>query len=1105
MKHRFGTLILSIVLLGFVSSARAQDTIDVPIQTMLGNAFTRGAAMGDNIPGVSSIDYSDPAPLFRHVWGLQPGGYVEFPVTTSTPGMYTVSLNMRMPWESDRYTVLALETRPSPDSPYTTRFATVDSKDYGVMPDYTESGPLVSPTNEVLTVPLFAGRNILRIFNVTQRHNPAASYPTDLSSTTARPSGNMWCDLRVANITMNRVGELPVLGTITGTITGDKPAGIPVVEAIVAANPPGKSPTELSWFWRNGWFTHTRPDGTYTLQAPVGPQEIKAGRPSSYQVQGATTTATVGASPVTANITLPSIFFKNTANEWVAYPQVEYFDRKGSVFAMIPGDAPPENGYKIGYTGDNEWLALIVDVPEAGNYEVTSVYTNGGGTGTLRVFTDLGASILDTQPNSGGWLNLARKTYSNPIFLAQGPQLITQQLVSGNSDFDAIHLRRLNTPITVGIIQGKVTNAYGGMPVANASVTVGSVTVQTDAEGDYRIISFPGANVPISVTHPYQEAPGAGSALVTAGDRTVRNLSIPVRPAVPLDSLSGFVWKVAANTGGTVDYSAEVVDESAFMETHVPMDLMERVAPNDIYIWYRLHFQVPEGFLEALPGRMVRIRIPGVDDLDRTWLNGTFIGQTGAFPTVPLDVQTDDYRNPNGDPAMLTYYAGMDVAWNQERNYYFPASLLKAGDNVLAIKVFQLSGGAGLTSTPYLEIAHPTGKISGKVLVGGAGQADIRVAAMDAAAISSDWTMTAADGSFTLDNVTPGFTVIGAAKPGVKPITATTSVAPGGVVSNLTLNTFAEPDGVAAIYDDFNATSAADPKWWTNLWDAVSIEPSNPRLETDNPTIYQPGYQAFAFPVDPSVNTPLPGTVTIESGTGNRGGLLSRSRFSKYASVTAGRLVSALPAAPYGINTSGNVIFRIIGNAAADDPLTADMLSHIEIVIEGYANEMTSPGVLELRPHYDLWHSPGDRYSDGIVPGINSLTDLNPSNPLDLMIVRVGTLFDFYMNGARIHTRPIVGAVPLDHKAFLNAYGKDQVHTWDWLKASPAPVSIFAPGDITGDGVLNAADVVKALRIAGGIDVATSGEVERGNVVADPGITVQDALRLERAVNGQPL
>lgn len=110
----------------------------------------------------------DPAPYVRHVENIQPGAYVEYRVTAATPGLYTIGIEHLQP--SDKSLVYTFETRAysSPEDPYATRYATVDSKDYGKFGSfnprvYTVENPIRDAANNPLTVPLVAGDNILRI------------------------------------------------------------------------------------------------------------------------------------------------------------------------------------------------------------------------------------------------------------------------------------------------------------------------------------------------------------------------------------------------------------------------------------------------------------------------------------------------------------------------------------------------------------------------------------------------------------------------------------------------------------------------------------------------------------------------------------------------------------------------------------------------------------------------------------------------------------------------------------------------------------------------------------------------------------------------------
>jgi hypothetical protein len=62
------------------------------------------------------------------------------------------------------------------------------------------------------------------------------------------------------------------------------------------------------------------------------------------------------------------------------------------------------------------------------------------------------------------------------------------------------------------------------------------------------------------------------------------------------------------------------------------------------------------------------------------------------------------------DDADITYFNGKEIgrmgdekttAWNQERRYIVPAEIINYGwDNVIAIRVYNITGGAGLYDGP---------------------------------------------------------------------------------------------------------------------------------------------------------------------------------------------------------------------------------------------------------------------------------------------------------------------------------------------------------------------------------------------------------------------
>jgi sialate O-acetylesterase len=86
-------------------------------------------------------------------------------------------------------------------------------------------------------------------------------------------------------------------------------------------------------------------------------------------------------------------------------------------------------------------------------------------------------------------------------------------------------------------------------------------------------------------------------------------------------------------------------------------------------IWFRREVTVPE----AWAGAELALSLGAIDDFDVTYWNGERIGATGT--------ETPQY-------------------WSAPRRYQVPARLVKAGRNVLAVRVFDHFGGGGFAGTP---------------------------------------------------------------------------------------------------------------------------------------------------------------------------------------------------------------------------------------------------------------------------------------------------------------------------------------------------------------------------------------------------------------------
>jgi sialate O-acetylesterase len=91
---------------------------------------------------------------------------------------------------------------------------------------------------------------------------------------------------------------------------------------------------------------------------------------------------------------------------------------------------------------------------------------------------------------------------------------------------------------------------------------------------------------------------------------------------------------------------------------------VEELGNLDGGVWFRREFVVTE----AGAGKEATLTLGAIDDFDQTFINGVKVGQTGA-------------ETPN--------------FWQHPRRYVVPAGVLKPGRNVIAVRVWDHTGGGG--------------------------------------------------------------------------------------------------------------------------------------------------------------------------------------------------------------------------------------------------------------------------------------------------------------------------------------------------------------------------------------------------------------------------
>lgn len=557
-----------------------------------------------------------------------------------------------------------------------------------------------------------------------------------------------------------------------------------------------------------------------------------------------------------------------------------------------------------------------------------------------------------------------------------------------------------------------------------------------------------------------------------------------------LSTSAGFQWYVKKGMGDAT-WAGTALDErtdATWTARNVPDPGWANgpLAPGTLtYGWYRVHFTTPPSLLN-IPNRKITFSVipkggAAIGGVDATYLNGTLIGTTGSFPF------TDTVPGPlnSGKP---NYYPGAAPVPFQQRDYTFSTSLLKAGENanVLAVKVYNRGAAGGITGIPQFQIALPTATVSGTVMSGGTPVEGARVSSMDSTGLVSQSVLTGADGKFSLVGVPVGTTIVGVAKPGILPVVKELgTLADNQTVANLAVDAAAVTDGPAPFYDQFND----GPDGWMTKWDSLSlVNPSvaNNPAEPANPLILEPGIDSQGLPVDPGL--------TVITQSGERAGIMTKQRFSKFASVNSARVVAASP-----FDAGGNVPNIILQlNGAEQDDVTKlpgyGSYKYIEFDIEGTAHALDATGAdLGTRLQWIVWIQ-GFPSIRGVFPfAMADPTAITPDNPLDLTVTRTGTYYDFYLNGTRIHSFNTFDAGMPNHKVDLYSFPTGAQDTYKWVRIADAGT---APP-------LDTSKVSKALRIAGGLDAATPDDVTALNVAGgDNAVTLLDAAALLRTAAG---
>ncbi|MBC8185293.1 beta galactosidase jelly roll domain-containing protein [candidate division KSB1 bacterium] len=127
-------------------------------------------------------------------------------------------------------------------------------------------------------------------------------------------------------------------------------------------------------------------------------------------------------------------------------------------------------------------------------------------------------------------------------------------------------------------------------------------------------------------------------------------------------------WRI--EIGDNQDFARPNFNDSNWEKIQVPSRWEDQGFPGyDGYAWYRISFKAPH----KMQTDHLYLKLGRIDDVDRVYLNGVFIGGRGVLPP--------NYR----------------TAYNIKRCYPLPEGIIKPGRiNVLAVKVYDKHGAGGI-------------------------------------------------------------------------------------------------------------------------------------------------------------------------------------------------------------------------------------------------------------------------------------------------------------------------------------------------------------------------------------------------------------------------
>ncbi len=137
-------------------------------------------------------------------------------------------------------------------------------------------------------------------------------------------------------------------------------------------------------------------------------------------------------------------------------------------------------------------------------------------------------------------------------------------------------------------------------------------------------------------------------------------------------------------SAGEIGWAAVDFSTTGWKTMSLPVEWESAGLPDfDGIVWFRREVEVPAD----AAGQEAVLNLGPIDDRDTTWVNGVKVGETGVYTTL--------------------------------RSYKIPAGALKAGRNIIAVRVLDTGGAGGLNGAPnqlHLDVAGRTLPLTGEWL-----------------------------------------------------------------------------------------------------------------------------------------------------------------------------------------------------------------------------------------------------------------------------------------------------------------------------------------------------------------------------------------------------